>query len=227
VPDVTSADEVRLHEREMVPVSSLRPHPRNYRAHPEDQVAHLMQSLREHGLYRNLIVARDGTVLAGHGVLEAARRLGLPEMPVVRLDLSPNDPKALKLLAADNELGRFAEVDDRALTDLLREISRVDVDGLLGTGYDETQLAALVMITRPASEIADQNAAAAWVGLPGFEGFDRDAQFVISIACATEEDRARVAELLGLKGIRKTQRVWSAPFPPQDRYDSANVIFDA
>ena len=57
-------------------IVDLKPHPRNYRGHPEGQVAHLEQSLRDHGIYRNVVVANDNTILAGHGVIVAAQKLG-------------------------------------------------------------------------------------------------------------------------------------------------------
>lgn len=52
-----------LHETEIVSIESLSPHPRNYRGHPEDQIEHLVQSIRENGCYRNIVVARDRSIL--------------------------------------------------------------------------------------------------------------------------------------------------------------------
>lgn len=124
---------------EEVAIGDLRPHPRNYRRHPEDQLAHIEASIRSNGFYRNIVVARDGTILAGHGVVEAARRLGIERVPVVRLDVAPDDPRALRVLAGDNEIGKLAEVDDRALTEMLREIKE-STEGLLGTGVDAEKL---------------------------------------------------------------------------------------
>lgn len=134
----------RLHQAETVTLDSLTPHPRNYRGHPDDQLAHIEQSLREHGQYRNIVVARDGTILAGHGVAEAARRVGLAEVSVIRLPVGRDDPRALRLLAGDNETGRLAAVDDEALAGILRDIYERDVEGLLGTGWDEDDLARLL-----------------------------------------------------------------------------------
>src|SRR5262245_17598198 len=102
----------RVHAAETVKLDELRPHPPNYHAHPDDQLDHLVQSIREHGVYRNVVIAKDGTILAGHGVVEAARRDGMSELPVVRLPVAPDSPAALRVLAGDNELQRLAEVDD-------------------------------------------------------------------------------------------------------------------
>jgi len=88
-------------------LDSLLPHPKNYRLHPDDQLEHIAASIRQHGLYRNVVVARGGVILAGHGVVQAAGRLGLAELPVVDVDLDPDDPRALKILTGDNEIERL------------------------------------------------------------------------------------------------------------------------
>ena len=66
---------------ETAAIADLTEHPRNYRRHPEDQVIHIEQSIREHGLYRNVVVARDGVpiliddvarVVEGHEIRRGA-----------------------------------------------------------------------------------------------------------------------------------------------------------
>jgi hypothetical protein len=54
---------------ELIAIKELKPHPRNYRSHPEDQLVHLVNSIKQHGFYRNVVVAKDNTILAGHGVV--------------------------------------------------------------------------------------------------------------------------------------------------------------
>lgn len=56
-------------QHEMIEIQTLKPHPRNYRTHPEDQIAHLIESISKHGFYRNVVIAKEGTILAGHGVV--------------------------------------------------------------------------------------------------------------------------------------------------------------
>lgn len=215
--------DVVIHEREIVPLADLKPHPRNYRRHPDDQLRHLDQSLAEHGMYRNIVVARDGTILAGHGVAEAARRKRLENVAVVRLDLDPNDPKALKLLAGDNELTRLAEVDDRGLSELLKEIKDVDVDGLLGTGLDEKMLANLLFVTRPAAEIRTLSEAEQWVGLPSFDPAAADILLVLHFD--SEEEREKLIEQIGVGISKKTRQTWSAHWPPREKQDLASLRF--
>jgi hypothetical protein len=120
------------------------PHPRNYVTHPQDELEHIKASLQAHGVYKNIVIARDNTILAGHGLVEAARQIGLDTLPCRRLDIDPLDPRALQVLTGDNEIMHLRQIDDRALADLFLEIAESADGGLLGTGYDETALAQLL-----------------------------------------------------------------------------------
>ena len=78
------------------PLDRLRPYARNPRTHSEDQVAQIAASIVEFGWTNPVLAAADGTVIAGHGRIEAARRLGLDPVPVVVLDhLTPAQRRAL------------------------------------------------------------------------------------------------------------------------------------
>lgn len=208
----------------MLPVTALTPHPQNYRSHPEAQLRHICESLRQHGFYRNVVIARDGTILAGHGVVLAAKMNDITHVPTIRVDLEPTDSRALKILTGDNELGRFAEDDDRMLTELLREIRETDPTALLGTGYDDSMLAALVMVTRPAHEIANLEGAGEWLGLPEYHETDGDI-FQLVVTFTSEEDRAAFVEQKSIDIIKAQKRVWSARWPISDREDADSIRF--
>jgi len=216
--------EVETPQARQVSVDSLKPHPRNYRDHPEDQVAHIAASMKQHGVYRNVVIAKDGTILAGHGVVEAAKSLGMESIKAVRLDLDPDSPQALKLLAADNETSRFAVVDDRALTELLKDVREFDEFGLEGTGFDEMMLANLVMVTRPSSEVRDHDEAAEWLGLPDYEPMSKGLKYTISFE--TNEDRERFAKATGLRIGKPESPTWSANWPEKPRDDLKSVIVE-
>lgn len=129
---------------EMVPLKALTPHPENYRKHPQEQLDHLALSLRTNGFYRPIVTARDLTILAGHGIAQAARMVGIDPVPVHRTGYEPDDPEAIKILVADNESSRLARNDDRGLADLLTRIRDESQHGLEGTGWDDDAFAALV-----------------------------------------------------------------------------------
>ena len=174
------------HDREYI--DQLKPHPRNYQDHPEDQLKQIIKSIETHGFYRNVVVCRDNYILAGHGVVAAAKRMKLSRVPVIRLDLDYDDPRALKVLTSDNEISNLAVVDDRALTTMLKEI--MDADVLEGTGFDEQQLAAMLLTTRTEAEIQDKTSDE-WVGLPAFHADPDPLKIIINFK--TAEDRERFA----------------------------------
>lgn len=206
-------------------VAVLKPHPRNYKAHPDEQLAHIESSLREHGFYRNVVAARDNTILAGHGVVLAAKRIGKKTVPVIKLPIDPGSPQALKVLAGDNEIGNLADADDRALTEILKEIR--ESGDLMGTGFDDQQLAALLLVTRPAHEIADMDEAAEWMGMPGFTVPGKPYKVVVTVS--GEEDARKVHEMIGAKmgaGVGdKVTRTWSLHWPPREKDDVSSVKF--
>ena len=206
----------------MVALSDLRPHPRNYRGHPEDQLAHIEASIKEHGFYRNVVACKDGTVLAGHGVVEASKRLGLTEIPVIRLNIKPDDPRAIKVLTGDNTLAYLADNDDRALTELLKEIH--ETGDLLGTGFDDQMLAALAMVTRPASELANKDAANEWLGMP--EHSNGTEEIKLYIRFRSEEDRTKLLrDTLGIENPRVRENIPTIWWPPREINDLSSVEF--
>ena len=129
---------------ELLPLADLRPHPRNDGHHPPDEIAHLKASITTHGVYRNVVVAQDGTILAGHGVIEAARALGRTHIAGQRMPYGPEDDRALQLLVGDNHIARLRLQDDAVLVELLQDLHAHDPLALLGTGYDAAALEALV-----------------------------------------------------------------------------------
>jgi ParB-like chromosome segregation protein Spo0J len=185
--------------RDLVPVADLTPHSRNYRAHNDAQIEHLCQSIRDYGVYRSVVIARDNTILAGHGVVTAAGRMGIKTLPVLRLDLDWDDPRALKILVGDNEMSYRADIDDRALTEMLKEVMGDDDAALRGTGYDAQQLAALAFVTRPSSEIGTIDEAKHWVGMPDFDP-SKETLYEVNLRCATDADRVNLLTYLHASG---------------------------
>lgn len=208
-----------------IEIARLKPHPRNYNHHPPDQIEHLAASIRQFGFFRNIVIARDDTILAGHGAIEAARTIGRTRAPFKRLDLDPYDALALKAVAIDNELQRFAAPDDRALSELLRDIREQAIDGLVGTGYTDQILANLLMVTRPAHEIASMDEAGQWLGMPEFTT-DNDPGIKVVVHCESEAARDEFIEKSGLIVVKKVGQSWAAPYPPRGRDDSKSVFFD-
>jgi ParB-like chromosome segregation protein Spo0J len=99
---------------EIWPVGRLIPYVKNPRTHSEEQVAQIAASIIEFGFTAPILVASDAGILAGHGRLLAARKLGLTEVPVVPLDhLSETQRRAY--IIADNQLALNAGWDEELL----------------------------------------------------------------------------------------------------------------
>jgi len=123
---------------ETVPVDRLIPYARNARTHDEGQVAQIAGSIAEFGFVNPILIGADGGVIAGHGRLMAARKLGLDDVPVIRLGhLSETQRRAL--IIADNKIAENAGWDEELLrlelTDLKAEDFNLDL-----TGFDLSEI---------------------------------------------------------------------------------------
>jgi DNA modification methylase len=140
-----SAGLIALAERiELWPIDRLRPYERNPRTHSDAQVNQIAASMVEFGWTNPVLVDEQGGILAGHGRLLAARKLGLAEVPVIRFEhLSEAQKRAY--LIADNQLALQAGWDDALLAEelaWLRE-ERFDLDLM---GFDASELERLLAI---------------------------------------------------------------------------------
>lgn len=122
-------------------LTKLRPHPDNYRRHSEAQLEQLCASIENAGFYRNIVACKDGTILAGHGAVLAAERLGMTDVPVVFIDAEPTSREALKVLVGDNWISNLAQDDEAALAATLKSLEADDA--LEGTGFSAEDLEAL------------------------------------------------------------------------------------
>jgi len=120
-------------------IADLRPHPRNYRRHPEHQLDILRESLRVHGQQKPVVITPDGTILAGHGLVEAAQAEGWTEIACHVYD----GPYPEAFLAIDNRASDLAEDDETALAELLRDLEAQEQ--LHATGWGEDDLAELLL----------------------------------------------------------------------------------
>lgn len=134
---------------ELWPVERLVPYARNARTHSEEQVAQIAASIVEFGFTNPLLVDSDAGIVAGHGRLLAARKLGLVEVPVIVLDhLSEIQRRAYVL--ADNRLALNAGWNDDTLAS---ELAAIEAEGfdLAVIGFTDQELEGLLAEDAPAS----------------------------------------------------------------------------
>lgn len=122
-------------------VSELIPYVRNARTHSEAQVAQIAASIREFGFLSPILVAEDNTILAGHGRLAAALKLGLKKVPCVKENHLTETQKRAYIIA-DNKLSLNAGWDSELLAVELSELEGADFNLDL-LGFDEAELSSI------------------------------------------------------------------------------------
>ena len=109
------------------PIESIQPDASNPRSHKPPQIAAIARSIGTFGFNVPLLIDGEGTVIAGHGRLAAAIKLGLAEVPTIKVEhLSDAQRKAYMI--ADNRLTDLSGWDDQLLGEVLRDLSVADLD---------------------------------------------------------------------------------------------------
>lgn len=128
---------------EHLPLDGLIPYAQNARTHSEAQVSQIAGSIREYGFTNPVLISDDGTIIAGHGRVMAARQLGMAEVPCLRLS-HLTDTQRRAYILADNKLALSAGWDEELLKLELGALRDEGVDlGL--TGFDAGEIDALFL----------------------------------------------------------------------------------
>jgi len=120
---------------EMISIDTIHPYQKNPRRNKQaiDQVA---RSIKEFGFNQPTVVDRDNIIVVGHTRFQAANKLGLAEVPVLRIDnITPEKLQAYRI--ADNKLNELAEWDESLLIDELQEIIERGDQNLTGFSQEE------------------------------------------------------------------------------------------
>ena len=123
-------------------MESLIPYAANARTHSDEQVALIAGSIREFGFANPVLVDGDNGVIAGHGRLLAARRLGIDLVPVIELG-HLSEPQKRAYILADNKLAERAGWDREMLALEAGELADLGVD-LGALGFEASELDALL-----------------------------------------------------------------------------------
>jgi hypothetical protein len=123
------------------PATSLIPYARNARTHSEKQVAEIAASIREFGWTNPILVDGENGIIAGHGRLLAARKLGISEVPVIEL-AGLTEAQKRAYVIADNKLALNAGWNNELLALEFGDLESLGFDLSL-TGFDELEIAAI------------------------------------------------------------------------------------
>lgn len=141
---------------EWVDTNSLIPYAKNSRTHSETQVAQIAGSIKEFGFNNPVLIDETGSIIAGHGRVLAAQKLGLQTVPTITLEhLSETQRKAYVI--ADNRLALNAGWDDQMLTLELNDLKDDGFDLSL-LGFDADEMNALLNPIKETEGLTDEDA---------------------------------------------------------------------
>ena len=123
---------------ENVPIDKLKPYKNNARTHNEKQIEKIANSIQEFGFINPVLIDSDYGIIAGHGRVKGAEKLGMDEVPCLFVeDLTEEQKRAY--IIADNKLALDAGWDYELLKIELEELDNVNFDFTL-TGFDDLEL---------------------------------------------------------------------------------------
>ena len=114
---------------EQKPIDSIRPYDKNAKKHPKKQVEQIADSISAFGWGQPIVVDREGVIIVGHGRYEAAKKLELPTVPVLTMDIDSEKAKAYRL--ADNKLNE----SDWDMDLVIEELKGLSIPMLDLTGF--------------------------------------------------------------------------------------------
>ena len=164
----------------------LKPYARNSRTHSKDQIARIAKSIEEFGFTNPILVAEDGTIIAGHGRSMAAALLKMTTVPViVASGWTATQRKAYVI--ADNKIALDAGWDEELLKLELGELAETDFDLDL-TGFNEDALDKL--FGRIAQDVVDTS--------PQLSGLS----YSVVVRCTSEEHQTEMLERFEGEGLK-------------------------
>jgi len=127
---------------ELVDIEALVPYARNSRMHSDAQVEQVAASIKEFGFTNPVLIDGDGGIIAGHGRVLAARKLGMVEVPCIRLG-HLTEAQRRAYVIADNKLALNSGWDEKLLALEIKDLAGMEFDIAL-MGFDDGELSALL-----------------------------------------------------------------------------------
>lgn len=164
-----------------VSTDSLIPYARNSRTHSAEQVAQIAASIKEFGFLNPIIIDGDSSIIAGHGRVMAAQKLGLKELPCIEAS-HLTDTQRRAYIIADNKLALNSDWDADLLRIELDELGDMGFDLEL-TGFSLDEIADIRMEIEPIEEVDHFNET-----------------FSFSVTCEDLTELAQVQAAVGAQG---------------------------
>lgn len=121
---------------EDIRISDVKPYPRNAKIHSKEQIDMIARSIEQFGFNNPILLSDNFEIIAGHGRFEAAKTLGMQEVPCIVLP-HLNDEQRRAYILADNKLAELAEWDDAILDLELLNVESINMEDFGFVGFDE------------------------------------------------------------------------------------------
>lgn len=164
-------------------IDDLIPYANNARLHEPEQINQIASSIKEFGFNNPILIDKDNGIIAGHGRLEAAKKLGLTEVPTIMIEHLTNAQKKAFILA-DNRIALNSKWDYEILAIEFENVAdEIDLSNL---GFDINELTNLIdpVAEKPVNEQ------------------EYEQKFSIIIDCEDEAEQERIFNELDEKGYK-------------------------
>ena len=187
---------------EQLPTADLIPYARNTRTHSPEQVAQIAGSIREFGFTNPILIDSENGIIAGHGRVMAASKLGLAKVPCIRLAHLTETQKRAYIIA-DNKLALNAGWDEEMLGLELSDLREVDFDlGLMG--FDGGEIETLLNPPEPTNFEKEWQDAE----MPDYDGSPKGQGGTIIVHFPTLNDRAEFGRVIGMLISNEAKFCW-------------------
>ena len=136
---MTSTTDIKI---QSLGIEKLKDNERNTRVHSDEQIEQIVASINEFGFTNPILIDEKNVLLAGHGRLLAARKIGLKKVPIIRLENLTEKQKRAYVIA-DNKLALNSEWNDSLLQMEMQELHNMDFD-LTKLGWSDTEISSFV-----------------------------------------------------------------------------------
>lgn len=231
----------------LVSIEALIPYSRNSRTHSSEQIDQIVASIREFGFTNPILIDGLNGIIAGHGRLAAAKKLGLKHVPVIDLSHLTETQKRAYVIA-DNKLSLNAGWDLELLASEIASLGG-ELEGWDAIGFSDDEISDLLAgvesiepaplpVAPPVAQVvqpqqpaasasipvqgapaapASEVAAQHWQGMPEFHQENRRSVRHVIVYFADEGDAAAFFDAIQQKDTGITKSIW---FPPQERMDT-------
>lgn len=153
-PKLKALDKLEVVE---MPISALKPNPRNARTHSNEQLEKIRASIREFGFIVPVLIDKDCKIIAGHGRVSAAQKEEMKSVPTIRIDhLSPEHLKAYALV--DNKVAELAEWNLDVLALEIKDLMEMETEFDLGiTGFETVEIDLILERTQTEEEAPSES----------------------------------------------------------------------